>query len=141
WLRLQRGIFLYQAQSLGQRSLQLRISMVVIILRRYIHINIWISTVVFHVPAHIFEPERIFGLRGHRIINKAVTGTDTYHTTPRSLPNQRPQTHQLKAMTEDIPIRSSLLVGKCHHWATRRLAWIWLRLPPTREVINQTTPR
>src|SRR5438067_4383453 len=103
-LWLQHRYLLDQAQRLSNRSIQLRVHALNIILRRDIHLNIGVGAVVLHIPAHIFEPESPLWLRGHSTIDQSVAWIDANHASPGALANQWPQFHELEGMAEYVAI-------------------------------------
>jgi len=106
-----------------------------VILRRDLHLDVRIGSVVLDTPAHIFKPEGELGLRRDRPIDERVPREDADDSTPRSLSYQRSQTEELEGVTEDVAVRSGMLVGERNHRSHRRIHRIGLRLAIPSEVV------
>src|SRR5215469_13516594 len=112
WFRLQRGVFIDQAQGFRDGAFQLGIAIVSIVLWRNIDFDIGVGAVVLDLPAHVFEPESEFRLSGHRTIDQFMARIDANDATPGTLADERAQAKQFEAVGKDVAVRSRLLVGE-----------------------------
>src|ERR1035437_8523661 len=109
-IRLKGRTFLDHTQRLGDGAVELGVNFINIILWRDINLDVGVGTIIFKLPAHVFEPVGEFRLRGARPIHKAVARGNADDTAPGTLSNQWSQTHHLENMAEHIAVRTRVFV-------------------------------
>ena len=98
-------------------------------MRSDVDVVIRIGSVILDPPADVDEPERKFGLRRQRAVNEMMIRIDADDAAPRAFSNERAELVELKAVAENVAVRSGKLIRQRDDRAGDRLGRIWNRAP------------